>query len=74
MTSCAHNADLGFDYPCIRCDTTPDDERLRSIGMQFTYGRTTFHGPTIGEQTDEMFRNARKDGIEPQYEGRAVLR
>lgn len=67
MAGCKHNRSMGFDYPCISCDPTPDDPKLHSIGFTFVGGRDVFHGDygTIKEQTDEIMRNAKKYGHEP---------
>lgn len=69
---CVHNRDMGFEYPCPACDPTPDDPKLHSIGFAFVGGQDMFHGNygTIREQTDEMFKNAKKYGHEPpEYQG-----
>lgn len=71
-TGCKHNRDLGFDYPCIECDPTPDDPKLHSLGFSFVGGRDGFHGKygTIREQTSEIMANAKKYGNEPpEYAG-----
>lgn len=75
MLGCVHNHDMGFDYPCVRCDPTPDDPRLRSISFGFgPGGREHWHnGQTIGEATAEIMANAKRYGIEPEYQGRATL-
>lgn len=71
MAGCKHNIDMGFDYPCIDCDPTPDDPILRSKGLGFgTAGRHEFHNSTIAERTREIFANAKKYGNEPpEYVG-----
>lgn len=67
---CQHNADLGCDYPCIACDPTPDDPKLRSIGFGFAGGQKHWHdGQTNREWEHEMVTNARANGIEPEYLG-----
>ena len=70
---CIHNSDLGFDYPCLECDSTPDDPILRSKGFSFgTAGRDGFHGDhgTLREQQAEIMANAEKYGNEPpEYMG-----
>lgn len=59
---------MGFDYPCIACDPTPDDPRLHSIGVTWPAGgKANWHdGPTIREAQAEMFANAKRYGIEPE--------
>lgn len=76
MASCVHNADMGCDYPCIRCDTTPDDPRLRSIGFSFGPGgkRQWHDGKTVREAQAEIVANAKRYGIEPQYDGPSSAR
>jgi hypothetical protein len=73
MAGCRHNIDMGFDYPCVECDPTPDDPILRSKGFSFgTAGRAQFHGDrgTLKEQTDEIMANAKRYGNEPpEYMG-----
>lgn len=67
MAGCAHNSDQGFDYPCIDCDPTPDDPKLHSIGFTFgNGGKQHWHdGPTVREQREEIFNNAKRYGNEP---------
>lgn len=68
---CKHNHDLGFDYPCMRCDPTPDDPRLRSVGFSFgPAGREHWHsGQTNREWEAETIANAKRYDIEPEYVG-----
>lgn len=72
---CKHNADLGCDYPCIACDPTPDDERLRSIGWNFGPGgkRYWHDGQTVREAREEIFAEAKRFGIEPEPQGKRIL-
>jgi len=72
MAGCIHNSDLGFDYPCMDCDPTPDDPKLHSLGFTFQGGRDAFHGAfgTIREQQKEIEGNAkRRNDTEAEYVG-----
>jgi hypothetical protein len=40
-------------------------ERIRSVGLQFTYGRETFHGPTINETLADWKKDWDAKGIDP---------
>ena len=45
-------------------------EKIRSVGLQFSYGREQFHGSTLREQEREIFANAKKYGHKtPDYQG-----
>lgn len=68
---CKHNASMGFDYPCIECDPTPDDPRLHSIGITWgPGGKEHWHsGLSDRETIKEMAANAKRYGIEPERTG-----
>lgn len=69
---CVHNRDLGFNYPCIDCDPTPDDPKLHSLGWTYGGGRDAFHGDfgTLREQEREIIANAkRRNDTPPEYVG-----
>jgi hypothetical protein len=65
---CLHTP-YGSDKTCRAC-SSPEamarGERIKSVALQFTYGKETFHGPTIKETQDEWLSHARAQGVEPE--------
>lgn len=47
---------------CFRC-------HIRSVGIGFSYGRETFHGPTIREQQTEIMQKSKITGVQPEFVG-----
>lgn len=41
----------------------PVDQVIANTNLFFTYGRDTFHGPTISEQRDDMLQKCKEDGV-----------
>jgi hypothetical protein len=39
--------------------------KLERVGLQFSYGREDFHGPTIGERQELQLAEARSAGLDP---------
>ena len=78
MADCEHSQHWSLDEcPGLSPEEIEFGEKVKSVSLNFvaSCGRDQFHGPTVKEQTDEMFANAKKYGHKPpQYEGRAVLR
>jgi len=67
MAGCIHGP-YDSDVVCVAC-RTPEAvaraERIRSVGLQFTYGRETFHGPTINETLADWKKDWDAKGIDP---------
>lgn len=39
--------------------------KVSTVGLQFTYGKEAFHGPTVGERADKQVADARGAGLDP---------
>lgn len=50
------------DPNCFGC-------KIRSVYMGFTYGRETFHGPTIKEKQERQIAEAKANGIDAEPVG-----
>jgi hypothetical protein len=65
MAGCIHS-DYDSDETCRKCrskEARAFQEKVASLSLQFTYGRETFHGPTINEQISETKAHAKQVGI-----------
>lgn len=65
MAGCIHS-DYDSDEtcgPCLSPEAQARAERYRSVAMQFTYGKATFHGPTIGETMAENKKHWEREGL-----------
>lgn len=68
---CDHISHVGLARcPGLTAAETATAEKIRSVGLQFSYGREAFHGATLREQEREIHANAKRyNNSEPQYMG-----
>lgn len=62
MTYCNVWEPDGSRHFCRKCDTT-FARKVRSVALQYTYGRDTFKGPTVKEQNDHWRKDWERQGI-----------
>jgi hypothetical protein len=72
---------LMMTFVCEQCNKTFYDETLprrgevcfgchiRSLHLQFSYGKEDFHGPTVKQRQDEQMRLATEAGIKAEPVG-----
>lgn len=76
MDNCIHRESIGEIGLCARCEDLKHDQdhsvmqddcfacKVSTIGLQFTYGKEDFKGPTIGERQEKQYAEARRDGVD----------
>lgn len=72
--ACEHSQHHGLtSCPGLTAAEIEYGEKVRSVALNFvaSCGKDQWHGPTVREQTAEMFANAARYGNEPpEYVGR----
>lgn len=76
MDNCIHRESIGEIGLCARCEDLLHAQRhaerepgcfackVDTIGLQFTYGKAEFKGPTIGERQEKQYAEAKQDGVD----------
>ena len=76
MDNCTHTLSHGLTGLCARCEDSkhleehpvPDPDcfacKVQTVGLQFTYGKANFKGPTIGERQEKQYAECKADGVD----------
>jgi len=76
MDNCIHTESHGLTGLCASCEDLAHSQthksydpdcfacKVQTVGLQFTYGKQDFHGPTIGERQVKQYEECKADGVD----------
>lgn len=76
MDNCIHTESHGLTGLCARCEDLLHAQqhaerepgcfacKVDTVGLQFTFGKANFKGPTIGERQEKQYAEAKRDGVD----------
>lgn len=76
MDNCTHTLSHGLTGLCARCEDLKHSQehpvpvidcfacKVQTVGLQFTYGKADFKGPTIGERQAKQYAECKADGVD----------
>ena len=76
MDICVHSASMDLDGLCASCEDHAHSLlhpimadgcfacKVQTVGLQFTYGKDDFKGPTIGERQEQQYAECKRDGVD----------